>query len=223
MQLNMTFVMAGLKEIGTDEKLIEAIYPDPISLTGSDRMLTHMAHFIRTSTAELEAKDSSMERKVQLDSLTQIYNRSQIEAELQEALLMTKGNERRFAVIMMDIDDFKSINDRFGHDIGDIALKSLAYILKESVRTTDAAGRWGGDEFFLLLQKTDAQGAYIVAERIRKAIQTGKTLPDGSRFTVIIGITDAKPDDTIMSIFKRADQALYAAKAIEGKDSVVDR
>lgn len=71
-----------------------------------------------------------MERKVQLDSLTQIYNRSQIEAELQEALLMTKGNERRFAVIMMDIDNFKGINDRFGHDIGDIALKSLAYILK---------------------------------------------------------------------------------------------
>lgn len=130
MQLNMTFVMAGLKEIGTDEKLIEDIYPDPISLTGSDRMLTHMAHFIRTITAELEAKDSSMERKVQLDSLTQIYNRSQIEAELQGALLMTKGNERRFAVIMMDIDNFKGINDRFGHDIGDIALKSLAYILK---------------------------------------------------------------------------------------------
>jgi diguanylate cyclase (GGDEF)-like protein len=108
---------------------------------------------------------------------------------------------------MIDIDDFKLLNDRFGHAEGDRALRNLAVSITRSIRSIDAAGRYGGEEFLVVLPETDLDGAAVVAERIRSAIESsGKLL-------VSIGVAELEPaNGSISALIVAADAALYAAK-----------
>ncbi|HVU78618.1 MAG TPA: diguanylate cyclase [Gaiellaceae bacterium] len=164
-----------------------------------------------------------VERQALVDALTGLSNRRSLEESLRAELARSARVGDRLAVVLADLDDFKAVNDRFGHAAGDEVLQAFAAALRETVRESDHAGRWGGEEFALILTNTDAEGGARLAERARVAIE-GKTveLPDGEtvRVTASFGVASfpewRDPDD----LFAAADAALYEAKGA-GKNRVV--
>jgi diguanylate cyclase (GGDEF)-like protein len=131
-------------------------------------------------------------------------------------------NGKKMSLIFFDIDHFKNINDTHGHECGDIALASSAKWIKESLRESDIVFRYGGEEFVILLSDTDANGAELLAERIRASIEH-HTIAYGMeaiKITASLGVSTLREDDTAESIVKRADDAMYAAKN-GGRNQVV--
>lgn len=216
---NMTLVLAALKEEDTEQSPRYDFTPDRIALTRGQQFITHLAHLVETTTAELENLNALLGHKAQTDALTGLFNKGQIEDVLAEALHQEMKKPQGLCLVMIDLDNFKKINDTFGHDEGDVALKALSKAIREHVRGSDVAGRWGGDEFMLLLRGAEGLVAKHVVERIRKAVRDFR-LPDGSQFTLSVGIAVAQPGDTQAILFKRADAALYEAKIVMGKDAV---
>jgi diguanylate cyclase (GGDEF)-like protein len=123
--------------------------------------------------------------------------------------------------MMMDVDNFKSYNDTYGHLVGDKVLRSIANVLKETVRAVDLVARYGGEEFSVLLPKTGWEGAHIVAERIRQRVEklAIPVVDQITRVTVSIGVAEYDGTEKAESFIDRADQALYRAK-VEGKNKV---
>jgi diguanylate cyclase (GGDEF)-like protein len=127
--------------------------------------------------------------------------------------------QRPLAAIMLDIDHFKSINDTYGHSAGDRVLRALADCCRESIRTLDIAGRYGGEEFFLLLPETDLSSALVIAERLRRAVaETNLEFGHNQiRFAISLGVTTMAPDiSNLATLIERADQAMYLAKQAGG-------
>lgn len=124
------------------------------------------------------------------------------------------------ALLMLDVDHFKSINDRFGHDVGDQVLQTLIQTLQQQLREIDLLGRLGGEEFAVLLPLTNLDGAVQLAERLRAAVADitlplPAAAPDGIRFTISVGVTllqTASTHESIDTALKRTDQAMYQAK-----------
>ena len=112
---------------------------------------------------------------------------------------------------MIDIDHFKSVNDTYGHDVGDDVLKTLANIVQENIRKIDIFARWGGEEFLILSPGTDLEDVQILAEKLRLAVEHA-TFPKVNHITISLGISTFGKGDTFTEIFKRADQGLYYAK-----------
>lgn len=152
------------------------------------------------------------------DNLTQLYNRNKIDEVLKSEANRSNRFESSFAVIMIDIDHFKSVNDIHGHQMGDTILKEFAEILQSNLRKTDTVGRWGGEEFILICSETDLKGATSLADNIREKIATYPFLL-GEQKTASFGISMYKKDDDIKDLIKRADDALYKAKA-NGRNKV---
>ena len=152
------------------------------------------------------------------DDLTDLPNRRALDEEIAHALAGARRTGRPFAVVMVDVDRFKFINDTHGHAVGDATLTAFARRLAGALRGPDRAYRYGGEEFCLLLADTDLAGARTLAERAREHI----TLPfEGTMraLTASFGATAWQPDDTGDTLFRRADRALYAAKG-NGRDRV---
>ncbi|PMP86786.1 MAG: diguanylate cyclase, partial [Thermodesulfobium narugense] len=124
----------------------------------------------------------------------------------------------KFSVIMLDIDNFKSINDKFGHNAGDLVLKSLSETIKDRIRKIDIFARWGGEEFVILLPETTPQKASILAEEIRVRLSNLK-IEDINGITVSCGIAGYRQGDSVDSLIERADNLMYEAKAV-GKNCV---
>lgn len=150
--------------------------------------------------------------ELKMDMLTGLLNHGALGDALENVLRWYRNDAFDLALIMMDVDDFKSVNDRFGHDIGDIALQTVANAIERNIRATDLAGRWGGDEYMIILPHTGQTAAESLANRIRAAIAASDVLPGGARFTSSAGIATAQKGDTALELFQRADQALYLAK-----------
>jgi len=149
------------------------------------------------------------------DSLTDVPNRRCFFCEAEKELLRSKRYSHSCVALIFDIDHFKKINDKFGHDIGDIALKRFAMLLKSHTRKIDILGRFGGEEFVLLLPETNMKDAQQIVQRIIKDCQSiiVKTPTTDCSFTVSAGLTLVAPsDNTVVKIIKRADGALYKAK-----------
>ena len=147
------------------------------------------------------------------DTLTPLLNHAGLEDALEQFLWKYQINElENVCVLMMDVDDFKQVNDSFGHDVGDEALRAVAQSILEHISRKDAAGRWGGDEFMIILSNTEFERAQEIAESIRESVRKANVLPEGAIFTSSIGIAEAKKDDTPLTIFQRGDRALYNAK-----------
>lgn len=176
------------------------------------------------------ALENAMNKKLQLtqkslidqanhDSMTGLYNRRSFYYTSKKILLLAQRNFEEIHIIMLDIDNFKSINDTYGHDIGDKVITALANELFTSTRKSDIAARWGGEEFLILLPKTDEKGALNKAEEIRSAV--AKLEIENVKFTVSIGVAtfDYTEDATIDDAIKKADYALYEAKN-SGKNRV---
>jgi diguanylate cyclase (GGDEF)-like protein/PAS domain S-box-containing protein len=152
------------------------------------------------------------------DTLTGIYNRRYFKMKAEEEIAQAKHLTRIFSIIMLDLDHFKKVNDNFGHDVGDIVLKTITRRLIEKIRKTDTLARWGGEEFVVLLPDITCQQAANIAEKLRKHLMRTDIPPAGS-ITASFGITAYQEGDTIDDLIQRADRMLYLAK-LEGRNCV---
>ncbi len=164
--------------------------------------------FIRSS-----AYAEAMSVAAQIDYLTQLPNRRSLTENLQIQLTQFQSAQTRncFAVILLDVDRFKQINDTFGHDMGDRVLIAIANILQSHLRKQDIIGRWGGEEFLMIAQDATAIDAAQTADRLRSLIFEQVACEDAI-VSASFGISLATASDTLESLVQRADQALYAAK-----------
>ncbi|MDG6777906.1 diguanylate cyclase [Thiomicrorhabdus sp. zzn3] len=173
---------------------------------------------IQKRTLELEHLNHELEEKIKLaeygarhDPLTGLYNRRCFEEKLEAEINRAKRYSQPMSVVLLDIDDFKLINDDFGHSAGDQILKALALFLNEHTREYDLIARWGGEEFIIIMPNTNLQQAFDKAERLRLGIEN-QTLMDQAKITCSFGVTEYKSTDTYDQIFQRTDKALYQAK-----------
>ncbi len=154
------------------------------------------------------------------DHLTGLANRRRFERQLEREVGRVLRFERPFTLLMVDIDNFKNINDTFGHDAGDDAIRRISRVLREGTRGIDLAARVGGEEFAVLLVETSQSSGMEVAERLRLAIKTLETA-SGASITASFGVAECPTDaQTASEIIKAADVALYQAKR-NGRDQVV--
>jgi diguanylate cyclase (GGDEF)-like protein len=153
-----------------------------------------------------------MQEQALTDGLTGCYNRRSFELQLERDLHLATRMRQPLSLIMMDLDRFKRINDRAGHDIGDVALRIVAESLRAELRAVDSAARFGGDEFAVILPQAGTDGAMVVAERLRKRI-SGTEVPGFGLITASFGIASfpahASSRDTLVVA---ADRALYNSK-----------
>ncbi|HEX3010566.1 MAG TPA: GGDEF domain-containing protein [Syntrophomonadaceae bacterium] len=153
------------------------------------------------------------------DILTGVYNRRKFDEDLNLIIDKRKHHDIPFSLILFDIDHFKSINDFFGHKIGDAILQRISDLAGENLRTTDTVFRWGGDEFIIILPKTDLEGARAVAEKIRNIIQK-EDFGIEKKLTVSLGVGECLAYENADQLIARIDKLLYQAK-VEGRNRVV--
>ncbi len=150
------------------------------------------------------------------DGLTGLYNRHYLNTHLDNMVRQALANRKNLALMIMDMDHFKSVNDTHGHDAGDMVLKQLAGLITHEARSTDLVARFGGEEFVVLMPETDPQAALGAANRLREKVEALPfTISNGQEIkrTVSIGIASLHPDgDSPEALLKRADEALYSAK-----------
>lgn len=145
------------------------------------------------------------------DLLTDVYSRRYFFELLKGEISKAQRKEYMFSVIMFDVDHFKKVNDTYRHDKGDYVLKTIADIVKSSIRKADALSRIGGEEFTILLPDTNIDKATALAERVRRSVEDYKFDVVG-RATISLGVTEFKADDSSDTLFKRVDEAMYLAK-----------
>lgn len=227
--MNMNLVSAAFREETKDHKrTIADITGDPshmendpaLNLDDSLSTVQRLASFITVTSKELSDAYQKLAFVAGHDSLTDLLNRGRIEWVLRHLIEDTNKTHHTFSAIMIDIDFFKHINDTYGHSVGDDVLIRLADIMKNGVRPTDYAGRWGGDEFVILLPDTDIDQSEKVADRMRRNFAEADILPDGKAVTASFGVTTSYEGETLESFYRRMDSALYTAKGA-GKNQVI--
>lgn len=227
--MNMNLVSAAFREETKDHKrTIADITGDPshmendpaLNLDDSLSTVQCLASFITVTSKELSDAYQKLAFVAGHDSLTDLLNRGRIEWVLRHLIEDTNKTHHTFSAIMIDIDSFKHINDTYGHSVGDDVLIRLADIMKNGVRPTDYAGRWGGDEFVILLPDTDIDQSEKVADRMRRNFAEADILPDGKAVTASFGVTTSYEGETLESFYRRMDSALYTAKGA-GKNQVI--
>lgn len=154
----------------------------------------------------------------QTDKLTGLLNRAKIDDILQSEIKRATRNEFALSVILIDIDYFKEVNDKHGHQTGDLILSEFAALLSSNIRETDFIGRWGGEEFLIICPHTDSDGTFALAENLRKRVESTSFSVIGNK-TSSFGIAQLYKSDTIEDIFKNVDFALYYAKKM-GRNQV---
>ena len=227
--LNSTTIVVGMRE-GADRQ--KAQHPeDPVIDHEKNTLLidpyanrqsgivSRLVHFIGIVNAELEQANRELTRTSEIDKLTQIYNRFKLDSIIEHELGKSETFHIVFSVIMIDIDHFKRVNDSYGHNVGDEVLVQMVNIIKENVRKSDYVGRWGGEEFLLILPGTDLEEAGIVAEKIRAAMASCE-FPTAGHQTSSFGVSGYSPGDNQHELLLRADNALYEAKN-SGRNKVV--
>ena len=166
--------------------------------------------------------NSKLENLANNDELTGLPNRRIFDDKLKQVILLNDRKLLDVSVLFFDIDDFKKINDSFGHNVGDEVLKRIAVIMKENVRESDLFARWGGEEFIFAFIDSSLENSEIIAEKLRKSIESDKELHALTNYNVTcsFGLTSLKQKDTLESVLKRVDKALYEAKG-SGKNRVI--
>ncbi|KLU65281.1 putative diguanylate cyclase YdaM [Desulfosporosinus acididurans] len=146
------------------------------------------------------------------DSLTSVYNRRFFIQKLEEEIERVKRTGRKFSVIMMDIDHFKCVNDRFGHNCGDFVLRKIMSETIKKIRKIDTLARWGGEEFIILLPETTINKAVVLGEKLRERLSR-MDIPNVGNVTASFGVAEYNPGDTVDTIVQKADDMMYQAKS----------
>ncbi|MFV1984487.1 MAG: GGDEF domain-containing protein, partial [Thiohalomonadales bacterium] len=169
----------------------------------------------------LREKSASLKSEVDHDSLTTIHSRKKILSYLTSELRRCQKKNISLAVVVADLDNFKVVNDTYGHLAGDVVLKHTAARIQGSIRDIDLVGRYGGEEFLIILPGINIKTAKIITERIRVTVAETPIKFKGDKITITIslGITMAKPEDDINSLFNRADNLMYEAK-LSGRNCI---
>lgn len=162
--------------------------------------------------------EALFESLAKIDVLTGLYNRTAIEEFAQLFMDESQRYQMPFSIIMVDLDDFKQVNDQYGHPVGDKVLKKLSEIFQELIRSSDRIGRWGGEEFIILLPQTTYVQARELAERLRIGFATYKFENMGYK-TASFGVAFFEIGDTLNKLIEKADKALYVSKNL-GKNRV---
>jgi diguanylate cyclase (GGDEF)-like protein/PAS domain S-box-containing protein len=164
---------------------------------------------------------SELKQEIDIDALTGVGNRRYIEARIQESLEGYRGRTHALGLLFIDVDFFKRVNDVYGHQVGDQVLKMVANTLRHSLRSTDALGRWGGDEFVGLVYDVDLEQLASIAGKLRALVASSSLDTERGivRVTVSIGGTLARPPDSTGTLEDRADSLLYQSKT-SGKNRV---
>jgi len=176
----------------------------------------------QTRNHQLRDANEALDKLAREDTLTGVPNRRTILERVAVELARYHRYEDTFTILVIDIDNFKTFNDRYGHVEGDRVLRAVAGAMSRSIRTTDQIGRYGGEEFLIILTRTEAAGALAAAEHLREAVRQERLDIAGRRvpMTVSIGVATVRPDDRVVEdVVRRADAALYEAKRA-GKDRV---
>lgn len=182
-------------------------YAGPVVMNGKRLMLGIIHDITEQKQLEQELKQQALQ-----DPLTGLCNRRQFRQLAQNAHTQAERYGKEYSLLLIDVDHFKSINDRYGHHIGDEVLILLARTLSFRVRESDSVCRWGGEEFVILLPQTNLEGALLMAESLRDTIEQ-MDCPDLPHVTVSIGAAHYKPGEDVDSLFNRVDDAMYFAKA----------
>ena len=191
--------------IVTQQDLISRTY-----LKWSQLMQDHFKQF-EEITQILQQKNQHLTQLATKDVLTEVHNRHMFGELFAKELSIFKRQGGKLALVMIDLDHFKRINDTYGHNIGDFVLQEFASLVKSSVREADLFARWGGEEFVLLLRNAGCDEAFGVGEKIRKLLES-EELGEAGKVTCSIGITEVLIEDTLVSAIERADNAMYTAK-----------
>lgn len=166
---------------------------------------------LRASNHQLERLKAELEQLVVVDPLTGVFNRRKFHEYLGMTIAAAARHKHPFVLLMFDIDHFKQINDRFGHQVGDAVLRTMCEVICSSVRDADLLFRVGGEEFCLVATSMDVEQAGALGEKMRRVVETHH-FPGVGRVTVSIGIAAFREGDSQQNIYARADAALYTAK-----------
>ncbi|MCK0164850.1 diguanylate cyclase [Marinobacter sp. S6332] len=181
------------------------------SLSQANRKIRDTLAELHDVQAQLEDQNKLFKQQSITDALTGIYNRLKLDEDLSYAIKRSKRTGKQFSVILLDIDNFKLANDRFGHLVGDALLKAFSSLLADSIRESDIVGRWGGEEFLIICPDTDLAGCKQLAEQLRKQISEHE-FPDKRRLTASLGVATHQGSEKADTIIARVDRALYRAK-----------
>nr|WP_294863375.1 GGDEF domain-containing protein [uncultured Pseudogulbenkiania sp.] len=182
------------------------------------RMFTYWLDSTTRLVNELAEANSKLAHLARTDTLTGLPNRRALEEALEQQLQRTRRNGEQASLVLLDIDHFKVVNDRYGHDAGDAVIRALGKAMSETIRSADVAGRWGGEEFLVVLANVDEEGAAAFAERLRTRVES-TTVAHGElhvSYTISLGVAPLSTPHR-EAWLKRADEALYRAK-LDGRN-----
>ena len=169
---------------------------------------------LRKKVALLENELKEVKKEAKTDALTNMLNKKALNDELNKQEQFYKRHNRNYSIIFIDIDHFKNVNDTYGHEAGDIILKSIGLLLNRYSRDIDIVGRFGGEEFVIIAPETDKKGAYIFAEKLRKIIAKTKFMYKNTRIDITIsaGVSERTETSSMQETIELADKRLYKAK-----------
>lgn len=198
---------------------------DELELIARTRSMLQLAATLkrmRRQNEELRASYERMEWMARTDMLTKLPNRRDFLEKLERSLASATRHHRSLVLAMADIDDFKAVNDRYGHYAGDMVLEQVSALMRDAVRTDDYIARWGGEEFILLFSDTDLEGGRIIAEKIRRLAAERSWEFEGQPISVTfsIGVCASDGSGDMNDLLRRADEALYEGKTA-GRNTVV--
>lgn len=200
---------------------VTALNDDHGEVIGVIGMLVNIDRQVKAENHQKEL-NRQLNKLARHDTLTTLYNRRAMEEIMNREHKRAHRYKRGFALAIADVDNFKNINDSYGHDCGDLVLKHMAETFLHWIRDTDTVGRWGGEEFLFVFSETSCEGARIVAERIRKSLDS-KSFQCGEHdfhLSITIGFSFHEEQVSVEQMINEADQALYKGKR-NGKNQVV--
>lgn len=226
-------IQGELESVNLQADSFEVIHKKLLAIAASlekeTRILSEEMYRSKERINELQEKvrllESALHRerkRSSTDTLTKLPNRRGLDESLSKVEAAFKRYNDNYSVVLFDLDHFKSVNDTYGHDAGDMILASFAKQLRRYSRELDIVGRWGGEEFMVILPKTDKDGAFKFANKLREVVQKSRFLYKGRRIPVTVsgGVADRVSSTDIDSMIKRADENLYRAKE-GGRNRVV--
>lgn len=198
---------------------VKLIFSRAETNNSNDYRFVFMVQNIHEDSLELHQTLKKFEKMASMDSLTSIFNHGRIETEICNAIEKRSSSDTGISLMMLDIDFFKHVNDKYGHSVGDVTLVHFTDTVNSILKDTDAViGRWGGEEFVIVCYDTAITEARELAEKIRREIEN-EDFEKIEHITCSIGVTEVKDDDHFDKAFERMDNALYRAKS-EGRNCV---